>query len=159
MAHSAVIGIFWAGLSGEVPWGWEGMRGSHFENQACGRGQGGRQLLASSKVLGGRDVCSSWAGWKCWEQSLLSFFSIKAQGPLLSSGFMGSFSRWLHFYEAAQGSQSIKAPATISEGSCHIYWLRQSQANTQIQQRWEINISCMRMPKQLGVIFISFHTK
>ena len=59
----------------EVPWGWEGMRGSHFENQACGRGQEGGKARSQLQSVGWQGRLDSWAGWNAGEQSLSFFLS------------------------------------------------------------------------------------
>ena len=122
------------------------MRGSHFENQACGRGQEGGKARSQLQSVGWQGRLDSWAGWNAGEQSLSFFlsFSIKAQGPLLSplASSWALFSRWLHFYEAAQGSQSIKAKsATVSEVSCHMLLVKTVTGQHTDSRRGEINIS------------------
>ena len=86
------------------------MRGSHFENRACGRGQEGGKARSQLQSVGWLGRLDSWAGWNGGEGAFLSF-SIKAQGlpfsPLASPWAL--FSRWLHLYEAGQGSQKHKS--------------------------------------------------
>ena len=109
------------------------------------KGTGGRQSKKPAPecwVAG----TSRQLGWlECWraEPFFLSF-SVKAQGPLLYplASSWALFSRWLHFYEAAQGSQSIKAKsATVSEVSCHMLLVKTVTGQHTDSRRGEINIS------------------
>ena len=54
------------------------MRGSHFENQACGRGQEGGKARSQLQSVGWQGRLDCWAGWNAGEQSLSFFAAIAA---------------------------------------------------------------------------------